>query len=61
MPDCVVNASPLIMLGRVGRIDLLGKLFDSVVIPQGVADEVLARRSTDAFLRLNRLSTAERN
>lgn len=40
MPDCVVNASPLITLGRVGRIGLLERLFGGVVVPQGVADEV---------------------
>ena len=40
MSECVVNASPLITLGFVGRIDVLEKLFRGMVIPQGVAEEI---------------------
>jgi predicted nucleic acid-binding protein len=36
----VVNASPLIILGKVGRIGLLEELTDELVIPGGVAQEV---------------------
>ena len=36
----VVNASPLISLGRVGRIDLLPQLCDQMIIPEGVAREI---------------------
>lgn len=36
----VVNASPLIALGRIGRLDLLAALADEVVIPEDVVSEV---------------------
>ncbi|HNR29882.1 MAG TPA: DUF3368 domain-containing protein [Candidatus Hydrogenedentes bacterium] len=48
MPDCIVNASPLIALGLVGRIGLLERLFDSVVVPQGVVEEISAGDKDDA-------------
>lgn len=42
MKSAVINASPLIVLGRAGYLDLLIKLFSSVVAPRGVADEIRA-------------------
>jgi hypothetical protein len=36
----VVNASPLILLGKTRHLDLLAALADTVVIPQVVAIEV---------------------
>jgi predicted nucleic acid-binding protein len=39
----VVNASPLITLGRLMRLDLLPQLADAVVVPRGVLDEVAAK------------------
>ena len=43
MPEqWVVNASPLILLARVGRADLLRDLPDRVVVPRAVAAEVNA-------------------
>ena len=36
----VVNASPLILLGKIGRIDLLLGLCPQVVVPEGVAAEI---------------------
>jgi predicted nucleic acid-binding protein len=41
----VVNASPLIALGKIGRLDLLVALADELVVPEAVAAEV--RRFTD--------------
>ncbi|EKV02248.1 putative nucleic acid-binding protein [Leptolyngbya sp. PCC 7375] len=35
-----VNASPIITLAKIGRVDLLIQLCDQLVIPQGVADEI---------------------
>ncbi|MBT9315634.1 DUF3368 domain-containing protein [Leptothoe spongobia] len=35
-----VNASPIITLTKIGRVDLLIQLCDELVIPQGVADEI---------------------
>ncbi len=36
----VVNASPIIILSKIGRLHLLSQLCDEMVIPQGVADEI---------------------
>jgi predicted nucleic acid-binding protein len=36
----VVNASPLISLGKIGRLDLLSTLAAEVVVPEAVATEV---------------------
>ena len=36
----VVNASPIISLTKIDRINLLHQLCDEMVIPQGVADEI---------------------
>ena len=39
----VVNASPLILLGKVGQLQLLRELTDELIIPEGVAHEVGVR------------------
>lgn len=44
----VVNASPLICLGKIGRLDLFSALADEVVIPAGVANEVGRGPASDA-------------
>ena len=36
----VVNASPLILLAKVGQIGLLPKLAESLVVPSSVAQEI---------------------
>lgn len=36
----VVNASPLIVLGKIGRIGLIEYLADSLVVPDAVAQEI---------------------
>ena len=43
----VVNASPLILLGKIGRLDLLFRLSPQVMIPEGVAAELRAGPVTD--------------
>lgn len=43
----VVNASPLILLGKIGRIDLVSRLAARIVIPQGVAEELRAGPAAD--------------
>lgn len=43
-PVRIPDASPLIVLAKVGRVDLLGP---AMVIPQAVADEVLAGPEDD--------------
>ena len=54
MPErWVVNASPLIALGSIGRLDLLTSLADEVVIPEIVAEELL-RVADEAALAFSR-------
>jgi predicted nucleic acid-binding protein len=36
----VVNASPLIVLGKISQIELLVKLADTLVVPRAVANEI---------------------
>jgi predicted nucleic acid-binding protein len=43
----VINASPLILLARIGQEGLLRALAEEVVIPQAVAREILAGPDTD--------------
>ncbi len=38
--DIVVNASPLILLCKVGRVELLRRLSRSVCVPEGVVAEI---------------------
>jgi predicted nucleic acid-binding protein len=44
----VVNASPLIVMGKVGCLDLLTKLSKEVVVPGAVVDEIRAGPQGDA-------------
>lgn len=39
----VVNSGPLMALGKLNRLDLLAKLYDEVVAPRGVYDEVVVQ------------------
>lgn len=41
-PVWVINASPLILLGKLGRIDLLEGLAQQIWVPDAVYDEVAA-------------------
>ena len=43
----IVDASPLIVLSRVGRSNLLTRAFDEVWIPESVASEVAAGPEDD--------------
>jgi hypothetical protein len=44
----VVNASPVILLGKAGVIHLLPALCDELVVPAGVVAEVQQGRMADA-------------
>ena len=46
----VVNASPLILLGKTGHLELLVALTDTLVVPQAVAKEVGAKPDGEAIL-----------
>jgi predicted nucleic acid-binding protein len=39
----VVNASPLILLGKIGRVALLSELSDELIVPDVVAREIRAK------------------
>lgn len=41
-PEPVIDASPLIVLGRAGRLELLRLLADRLLVPAAVAEEVRA-------------------
>jgi hypothetical protein len=47
----VVNASPLILLGKTGQLGLLGALTNQIAIPVAVAEEVGARPDGKATLQ----------
>lgn len=44
----VVNASPLILLARIGRLDLFERLAATIIVPNAVRDEVRAGDGRDA-------------
>ena len=55
----VLNASPLIGLGRIDQTDLLLQLAEAIVIPRAVADEILAGPADDgAYRALAQLESA---
>ena len=39
----VTNAGPLIALGKLGLVDLLNRLYDAVLVPTAVYQEVVTR------------------
>jgi len=52
--SAVVNASPLIVLGRAGHLHLLPLIFSSVVVPRGVVEEINAGPADDPLPALIR-------
>jgi predicted nucleic acid-binding protein len=48
----VVNASPLILLAKIGHHHLLSQLPDELIVPQAVVDEINAGPLTDAARQL---------
>lgn len=52
MDECaVVNASPLILLSRVGEVDLLQGVARSFTVPESVVQELLAKGPEDAAVQ----------
>ncbi len=47
----VVNASPVILLGKIERLDLLTAVAGQVAVPQAVVEEVGAKRDGGRILR----------
>ncbi len=48
MRRVVVNSTPIIVLGNIGRVGLLRDLYGEIVIPEAVRDEVLAKQDDAA-------------
>lgn len=46
--NLVVNASPLILLGKAGQVDLLHRLCDKVCVPEGVVGEIEMEKNDPA-------------
>jgi predicted nucleic acid-binding protein len=44
----VINASPLIVFGKIGQLDLLTRLPNEIVVPQAVANEIVVGPENDA-------------
>ncbi len=43
----VCNTSPLILLAKIQRLDLLVKLYSEIIIPEAVLDEILIKPSSE--------------
>lgn len=43
----VLNASPLIVLGKIGMLGILSQVADELAVPQGVVEEILAGPAGD--------------
>lgn len=43
MPRAIVNSTPIILLAGIGRLSLLPKLYDRILIPNAVYEEVTAK------------------
>lgn len=43
----VLDTSPLILLAKIERLELLTALYDTILIPRAVLEEVKARRRAD--------------
>ena len=46
----ILNASPIILLGKAGLLKTISPLAESWVVPEGVIAEVEAKRSIDSYL-----------
>ncbi|MBN1610460.1 MAG: DUF3368 domain-containing protein [Polyangiaceae bacterium] len=51
MTSAIVNSSPLIHLGDVGRLNLLSGLYASVFVPDAVFEEIRAKGTQDPAAR----------
>lgn len=42
----IVNSTPIIVLANVNKLELLRQLYDKIIIPQAVYDEVIAKHDS---------------
>lgn len=45
----IINASPTIVLGRIGRLELLDSLHSTVLVPEAVITEIRAGLTNDSY------------
>ena len=50
MRDVIVNSTPMIILSKIGMLDILHKMYGNVIIPQAVFDEVTVKEHIQAIL-----------
>ncbi|MEO5341365.1 MAG: DUF3368 domain-containing protein [Magnetococcus sp. MYC-9] len=53
----VVNSSPLIFLGRAGRLDLLQGVLDTCFVPEPVRTEIYGRGTNDVTVKALSMNT----
>lgn len=46
MPKVIVNSTPLIILGKIGYLNILNQLYGEVLLPLAVYDEVVVKDDT---------------
>ena len=55
MPEIIVlNTTPIISLCHIGKLDLLKKLYGTVIIPKAVYDEICVKSDSIAKLELEK-------
>lgn len=65
----ICNSSPIIGLAIINKLDLLWELFDEVIIPQAVYDEIVNSKGNEKYglkeleaaVRLNKIKVAQVN
>lgn len=60
MPDIVIsNATPLITLLSIGKLELLKELYDKIYIPKAVFDEIEEGKHKSFYVNLEEISWVE--
>ena len=50
----VSNSTPIINFGRQGKLDILKKCFDKIVIPKGVYEEIIQKKESPEAIILDK-------
>ena len=61
MRRVIVNSTPLLVLGNIGRLDILRSLYERIIIPKAVYNEIMEKndsashavRSASSFSSVN--------
>jgi len=54
--NAVISATAIVSLCQIGQFDVLKKLYDKIIIPKTVFEEICANVNSDAAIELNRSS-----